>query len=288
MSTNPTHTNPRRADEPGSLASELLEPNEATQSFDLDAEPTQVLPPAPDRPNRPDVSAQESAESPSQPTISARGLSLQGPRGLIYHDVSLEVPTGEVTALVGAQGSGRTSILLTLAGRMAFSSGSLRVLNHDLPRGRRDVQRHAALAHFEGIDELDEGLTLGELVAERAGLCVPLWRRPMRTSDPELIDLATTAFFPGLVPGWDTPVWQLTPLQEFQARLLIAMIGGPRVLVVDNLDAIREPNDQVLAWTSVQRLAQRGVAAVVASTNEDTIPADVTRVRLATNPDVEA
>lgn len=219
--------------------------------------------------------------------VSARGLGLAGPRGAVYTDVDLDLSSGEVVALDGPAGSGRTALLLTLAARMKPSRGTLVVLGHALPKGRRDVQHHTAIAHLTGIDDLDEGLTVGELFEERAGLSVPLWRRPLRYADPLASELAAAAFGAGDEVPWDTLGWQLTPLQRLQTCLLLALVGSPRLVVVDDVDAVREPRQQHLAWSSLARVADRGITVVGATTGTDVVPAGIRIVTLTSpaNPD---
>ena len=212
-----------------------------------------------------------------EPLLRAAGLTLRGARGDVYADVSLSVRPGELVALVGPQGSGRTALLLTLAGRMAPSRGDLTVLGHRLPRGRRDVQHHAALVNIAAVDDLEESLTVGEVVRERAGLSVPLWRKPLGLRDERMGELRTQAFGPADPPRWDTRIWQLTPLQELQTKILLGLVGGPRLLVVDDVDAVRDPDQVAAAWATLVAVAASGVAVVAATTHDGEVPSTVVR-----------
>ncbi|NKY07989.1 AAA family ATPase, partial [Cellulomonas hominis] len=63
---------------------------------------------------------------PAPPVIAvhARDLRLNGARGTVYGPVDLEVPAGTLAVVQGPQGGGRSSLLLTLAGRMVPDAGS--------------------------------------------------------------------------------------------------------------------------------------------------------------------
>src|ERR687884_623134 len=90
-----------------------------------------------------------------QPVVSARGLRPRTPRGWGFPDVDLDVNPGELVALPGPAGSGRTSLLLALAGRFKITDGTL--------------ERHgrAALAYVPGVTDPDPNLTVAEHVEER-------------------------------------------------------------------------------------------------------------------------
>ena len=92
-----------------------------------------------------DVVSVDAKDVPAQVAVHARGLQLQGSRGAVYGPLELDLPTGGLVVLQGPQGGGRSSLLLTLAGRMVPDGGSqLTVLGESLPRHRRAVQRRAA------------------------------------------------------------------------------------------------------------------------------------------------
>lgn len=217
---------------------------------------------------------------PRPPAILAGELMLRASRGPVYGPLDLQIPTGWLVALVGGPGSGRTSLLLTLAGRMRPTSGTLQVLGHRLPRGRRTVHAHCALACFDQVDTPDEALTMAELLRERAEITVPLWRRPLRLGDARMNDLLTTVFGE-VLPDPATQVWHLTPLQVAQLQVAIALIGNPQILVVDDVDDLREPAAQTAFWRSLQRVAGSGVTVVAATTSPVAIPPEVRLVQLA-------
>lgn len=56
--------------------------------------------------------------------VVARGASVRGRRGPVFEDVDVDVPAGGLLAAHGPAGSGRTSLLLALAGRMRLSGGA--------------------------------------------------------------------------------------------------------------------------------------------------------------------
>ncbi len=60
----------------------------------------------------------------AEPALVARGIRMSGPWGPVYGPIDLDVDAGGVTVLVCPAGTGRTALLMTLAGRMRFCSRS--------------------------------------------------------------------------------------------------------------------------------------------------------------------
>lgn len=73
---------------------------------------------------------------PSSPAIRVQGLDVHLPDPQrrsarwrqVLHDVTLEVPRGQVTALVGSNGAGKTTLLRSLSGALTPTHGTIEVL----------------------------------------------------------------------------------------------------------------------------------------------------------------
>jgi ABC-2 type transport system ATP-binding protein len=71
--------------------------------------------------------------------IELNGLGKRFGSRTAVDDVSLRVPTGTVYGLVGPNGAGKTTMMRTMLGFTPASSGSARILGHEMPRSRRAV-----------------------------------------------------------------------------------------------------------------------------------------------------
>jgi ABC-type branched-subunit amino acid transport system ATPase component len=209
--------------------------------------------------------------------IHARGLTLTGPRGPVYAGVDLTLRRAGLAAIVGAGGSGRTSLLLTLAGRMRPTTGTLVVEGHDLPRRAAAVHRSAGLAEIHGVNELDEPMTVAEHVRERIAGTSPWWHFGVTRSTPLRIRevLARVAVLEPerdvLLPT-DIRVGALGAPDRWRLGVALALAGNPGLLFVDDLDAIGNAEEVTLAWRILRRLADSGVTVVAACTDETRIP----------------
>ncbi|WP_157722963.1 ATP-binding cassette domain-containing protein, partial [Stenotrophomonas pictorum] len=55
----------------------------------------------------------------------------------ILRDVSLQVPRGSITAVLGPSGSGKSTMLAALTGELRPVAGNVRLFGQDLPQGSR-------------------------------------------------------------------------------------------------------------------------------------------------------
>jgi phospholipid/cholesterol/gamma-HCH transport system ATP-binding protein len=84
----------------------------------------------------------------SAPVIRARGLAQRFGAREVFHDVSFDVNPGEVFAILGGSGAGKSVLMKQLIGLRAPSAGSVEVLGHDIAREPAAV-RHAIGVMFQ-------------------------------------------------------------------------------------------------------------------------------------------
>jgi RND superfamily putative drug exporter len=86
-------------------------------------------------------------EPGSTDAIAAEGLRLDAPDGSpLFRDVSVRVPAGATLVVTGPSRSGRTALLLTLAGRAHADDGTLKVAGFVAPVRAPDIRRRVAWA----------------------------------------------------------------------------------------------------------------------------------------------
>ena len=209
--------------------------------------------------------------------VRAEGLGLRGPRGWVYQGASLEAEPGDLVVLDGAAGSGRTSLLLTLSGRMKPSEGLAEVAGLALPKHAAAVRRIAALGPVPGVNDLEGALTVAEHLRERRLLHFSRHHRRARRDAPrrtveQALELAGLAA-EDLPDGLRTPVRALGPLQALRLSTALALFGRPRLLCVDDADDRLPAADRAAAWTMLRGIADAGTTVLAAAT-DPTEPAD--------------
>lgn len=205
--------------------------------------------------------AGEPAHGPS--TVELRAAHLRGPRGPVFEPLTVTSRT-PVTVVLGARGSGRTSLLLAIAGRMQLNGGSLATLGATEPA---EIRRLTGVVGFEAVDALEPSVTLAATLRERLGWALPWYRRTPRITPQLARELLADAFGDFEQPDPALLVRDLAPAEEMLVRVALALIEQPRLLVVDDFDALRDPADRVLVAERLSDLAQRGIRIVAATSD---------------------
>jgi branched-chain amino acid transport system ATP-binding protein len=139
--------------------------------------------------------------------------------------VSFTVPAGSITAVLGANGAGKTSLLRTLSGVVRARAGAIRLDGRDIARAPVEEIVRLGMAHVpEGrgvITELsvEENLRLGGL-----------WRREGTRGDAarEVYEL-----FPRLQERLRQPAHTLSGGERQMLAIGRALMSRPRLLLLD-------------------------------------------------------
>jgi sulfate transport system ATP-binding protein len=138
-------------------------------------------------------------------------------------DVSVEIPSGSLTALLGPSGSGKSTLLRVIAGLERLDAGAVEIDGRDatdLPPQRRGVgfvfQHYAAFKHMT----VRENVAFGLKVARRP-------RAEIRARVEELLELVQ---LPGLADRYPS---QLSGGQRQRMALARSLATQPRVLLLD-------------------------------------------------------
>lgn len=212
------------------------------------------------------------AASPDDPVASAlpavrlRGLGLRGARGWAFRDVDLTAHPRDLVAVSGPAGSGRSSLLLALAGRLRPTTGSLEIAGTVLDEGRgtrrelRQIRDRAAVARLGNHIGLDSNLSVEENARDAAD-----WarRRPAETQD-RLEQWRTRT---GLSLPPRTPVAELSALEATALHLLLAAVVEPEVIVLDDADADLTAGERDRLWQLALDVAATGPAVIATATD---------------------
>ncbi|HEY7146655.1 MAG TPA: ABC transporter ATP-binding protein [Streptosporangiaceae bacterium] len=179
-----------------------------------------------------------------------REVSVWYGSGLALDRVSLAVPAGQVTAVVGGDGAGKTTLLRCLAGAQAPGSGQV---------SRPDRAQTGYLPATSGVYP---DLTVAENLAFRAAV-YGLTAAQARTRAGEYLERA------GLAAAANRPASQLSGGMRQKLGMIAAMVHQPRLLVLDEPTTGVDPVSRSDLWWLVARAAAAGAAVVLATTYLD-------------------
>ncbi|WP_277211078.1 ABC transporter ATP-binding protein [Isoptericola croceus] len=183
--------------------------------------------------------------------------------------LSLAVAPGEVVAMVGLNGAGKTTALRVLVGRLRPASGTARVLGAD-PSRMRPTTAHR-FGHVVGVGLVSPDLTVSENVRTAALLHgVPR---------AEVADAGAVVVHRLDLDAWaDARARTLSAGNAQRLGIACAVVHGPSVLVLDEPTSALDPRGVVLVRELVRSLADDGAAVLVSSHHLDEVARVADRV----------
>ncbi|GGT52359.1 hypothetical protein GCM10010271_65470 [Streptomyces kurssanovii] len=224
-------------------------------------------------------------DSPRGAAMSIEDFGLRGPRGWAFRSVDIDAEPGALVAIEGPSGSGRTCLLLALTGRMRPTDGRAEIAGLQLPRRMAAVRRISALGPVPGVSDLDPALTVAEHLRERAllqrrfdgsfrALFRPRAERTAAAAERVEKALAAAGLDLATLPKRErTAVRDLERLEELRLSVALALIGGPRLLAVDDVGLKLSDTERAAAWDLLRSVADSGttVVAVCSEAPEDAV-----------------
>lgn len=161
--------------------------------------------------------------------LIAQGLTLAYEGRAVVDDLSLELPRGRVTAVVGANASGKSTLLRGLGRLLAPRAGTVLLDGRDVHRlPTAEVARTLGLLPQDPL--VPDGLTVAELVA-RGRYPHQGWLRRRTAADQEAVAEALTAT--GTADLVDRPVDELSGGQRQRVWIALALAQRTQVLLLD-------------------------------------------------------
>lgn len=184
--------------------------------------------------------------------------------------VSLDVAPGEIMGIAGPNGAGKTTLVECVAGLRPPTGGRVIVF------GRPPDQ----VRHRIGVQLQESSFPSRTRVAELCRLFAALYRHPAPAA--ALLD----AF--GLAAKRDALVSELSGGQRQRLALVLALIGRPDLVILDELTTGLDPAARREAWRHIARLREDGVTVLLTSHYMDELEHLADRLVLLTAGQVRA
>lgn len=183
--------------------------------------------------------------------IEVHGLHKEYGDTVAVDDVSFTVAEGEIFGILGPNGAGKTTTVECLEGLRKPDRGELRVLGLD------PLRDHAELTQLLGAQLQESQLPAKLRVAEALDLYSSFYRAPADWRS--LLDAL------GLAGKSNTPFRKLSGGQKQRLSIALALVGNPRIAVLDELTTGLDPQARRDTWELIETIRDRGVTIVLVS-----------------------
>jgi urea transport system ATP-binding protein len=171
----------------------------------------------------------------------------------ILRDVSLTMAPGKVTALLGRNGVGKTTLLRAVMGQIPVATGRIAFGQQDLTRAPSHARARAGIGYVPQGREIFPRLTVKE------NLLMGLAVKPRRAALPE----RPLAMFPVLSTMLSRRGGDLSGGQQQQLAIARALAAEPRLLILDEPTEGIQPSIIKDIERAIQALAAEGKMAIL-------------------------
>jgi branched-chain amino acid transport system ATP-binding protein len=194
-------------------------------------------------------------------TLTARGLSKRYGDVVAADGVSLDVGPGSITALVGPNGSGKTTVLRMLAGTVAPDAGTVDV---DRSSTTRTLQ---ATAVFASLTPLEHLLVASARHRRRSSVLRSLFATPQMRDEDAAFTASCELVLERFDLPRDTPAGQLPVSDQRALMLASAFATGASILLVDEPTAGASHEEAQRIASMLRSLREEGLGLLVVEHN---------------------
>lgn len=186
--------------------------------------------------------------------IEAEGMVKMFGDQVALDELSFTVEEGTVLGVLGPNGAGKTTAVKAVTGLYPLNGGRARIFGHDV---RRDAPTVKQMTGFAGqYAAVDADLTTAENLV-LVGRLYGLTKRSAQARADELIDSFDMASYAR------KPVAQHSGGMRRRVDLACALVGSPKVLVLDEPTTGLDPKSRAGLWTMIQRLVREGTTLLL-------------------------
>ena len=188
-------------------------------------------------------------------TLRIDGLTVARGGRSVVRNVSLDIPPGEVTTLLGANGAGKSSLVLAVAGLLRPRQGKILLGDEELT-GRRPERIRAA-----GVAVVPEGRRLLPQLTVEDNLRVATYA--LSRDDAKAGVRYALELFPELERRWRATGRLLSGGEQQMVVLAQALVSKPKVLLVDELSLGLAPVIVKRLVPTLEAVASSGVGVLL-------------------------
>lgn len=180
--------------------------------------------------------------------INDLSVTLAGFKAL--KDINLELPAGKIIGFIGPSGAGKTTLIRTIIGRQAISSGS--VLIDGIAAGSKQLR--SRIGYMPQDLSVYQDLTVWENLRYFSTI--------FKASEKEIHRVLDEV---GMKKYADRLVADLSGGQRSRVSLAVALLGQPEILALDEPTVDIDPVLKKQLWELFRKLADKGAMLLVSS-----------------------
>ncbi len=169
----------------------------------------------------------------------------------VLHDVTFSVRQGEIFGILGPNGAGKTTTIECIVGAQRPTSGTVEVLT------RTPHVDRGAIRQLVGYQLQSSVLPNALRVREVLEVFARLYPAPR--------DVARLMDETGLTPLARARVGTLSGGQRQRLSIALALVGSPRIVVLDELTTGLDPQARLAMWELVERVSGGGITVLLVS-----------------------
>ncbi|CAI6086180.1 ABC transporter ATP-binding protein [Cohnella sp. JJ-181] len=179
--------------------------------------------------------------------IDVRGLRKSFKNTEVLKGVDLEVKQGEIFALLGSNGAGKTTMVRILTTLLKQDGGTATVDGHDIASQPEKVRNSISLTgQFAAVDEILTGRENLIMIAKLRHLAHPR----------QVADDLLTRF--GLTEAADRKPSTYSGGMRRRLDIALSLVGKPRIIFLDEPTTGLDPEARIEVWKIVKELAKSG------------------------------
>lgn len=189
--------------------------------------------------------------------IKVSGVSKAFGKVGVLHDVSLEIPAGQVVTIIGPSGSGKSTFLRLLNGLETYNAGTIHINGLDLSKAAelRKVRKQVGMV-FQQFN-LFPHLTVGRNVTIAQRLVLKAGKSEAEDRARKLLSRV------GLAEKWDSYPSELSGGQQQRVAIARALAMEPKVMLFDEATSALDPELVGEVLDVMRTLAAEGMTMLV-------------------------
>ena len=193
--------------------------------------------------------------------IEVRNLSKKFTNHQAVKNISFDLKRGEIKGILGANGAGKTTTITMLLGLLTPTSGSIKILSHDISKNRYKI--------LDKINFSSPYVDLPKKLTVRQNLFVYGMLYGVANINKKIKSIAKELGFENLL---DIKVGELSSGQKTRVSLGKAIINDPEILFLDEPTASLDPDTADRIRTFFENFCKKhNTAIILASHNMEEV-----------------